>query len=86
VETTNGVKVRRCSRQAPILFLLFVSFQDLGGVFGEIALCVNICDTDINDAISTAVPKTTDTYISSDFTSVLVQVAGNCGLVFLVQL
>jgi hypothetical protein len=64
-----------------LLFLLFVSFQDLGEVFGEIALGVGICDTDINDAICTAVPKTTDTYISSDFTSVLVQVAENCGLI-----
>jgi hypothetical protein len=49
-----------------------VSFQDLGGVFGEMALSVGICDTDINDEICTAVPKTTDTYISSDFTSALV--------------
>jgi hypothetical protein len=46
-ETTNGVKVRRCSRQV-FLLLFFVDFQDLGGVFGEIALGVGICDTDIN--------------------------------------
>jgi hypothetical protein len=46
----------------------------LGRVFREIALCVCISDTDINDAICSAVPKTTDTQVSSVGTSVLVQV------------
>jgi hypothetical protein len=52
VETTNGVKSATLLEASPdvfLLFLLFVSFQDLGGVFGEIALGVGICDTDIND-------------------------------------
>jgi hypothetical protein len=34
------------------LFLLFVCFQDLGGVLGEITLSISIRDTYINDAKS----------------------------------
>jgi hypothetical protein len=49
-------------------------------VFGEIALGVGICDTDINDAISTAGPKTTDT--TSPGFHLGSYVAGNCGLIW----
>jgi hypothetical protein len=68
----------KASLEVFLLLLLFMSFQDLGGGFGEIALGVGISDTYINDAISTAVPKTTDTYFSSDFTSVLACILPYC--------
>jgi hypothetical protein len=59
-------------------FLLFVGVQALGGVFRKIALGISIGDTDINDAICSSGPKTTDEQVSSEFTLVLVQVASNC--------
>jgi hypothetical protein len=58
---------------------MYLSSQDLGGVFREIALGISIGDTDINDAICSVDPKSTDTQVSSYSTSVLtVQVVGNC--------
>jgi hypothetical protein len=82
VETTNGVKRRRCARQdaSHFLFLFFSCFQDLVGVSREMALGISIGDTDNNDAICSVVPKTTDNQVSSVGTSVLMQVAGNCGM------
>jgi hypothetical protein len=62
------------------VFPLFFSFRGLPRpcrVFREIALCVCIGDTDINDAIGLALPKTTDTQVSSVGISVLMQVEGN---------
>jgi hypothetical protein len=52
-----------------------VSFQDIGGVFGEIALCVSVSDTHINDTICTAAPQTADTQVSSDFFSSTIDAA-----------
>jgi hypothetical protein len=63
------------------LSLLFVGVQDLGGVFRKIALGISIGDTDINGAICSAGPKTTDKQVSSEFTLVLVQVAGSCWMI-----
>jgi hypothetical protein len=51
------------------IFLLFVCFQDHGGVSIEIALCMNMCDTDINYAVCAASPTITEQYVSSNFTS-----------------
>ncbi len=55
-----------------------MGLQDLGGVSGEIALGIRVSDTDINDAICSAGPKTTDTQLSTEFFSVLIQVSVNC--------
>jgi hypothetical protein len=49
-------------------FLLFVRFQDFIRVSGDIARCVSVGDSDINNAISSARPKTTDQYVSSFIT------------------
>jgi hypothetical protein len=76
-EWCKMTSLRNARREVFPLLSLFVGFQDLGRVFREIALCVCISDTDINDAICLALPKTTDTQVSSVGTSVLMQVAGN---------
>jgi hypothetical protein len=59
------------------LFLLFVGFQDLGGVFVEIALSIGIRDTNIDDSICAASPKAANKQVSAKLISVFVQVAGN---------
>jgi hypothetical protein len=66
--------LRNTRREIFPLFLLFLRFQDLGGVFREIALGIGVSDTDINDAICSMGPKTTDKQVSSEFTLVLMQV------------
>jgi hypothetical protein len=65
------------------IFLIFPSLScafKISGVSRDIALDIDISDTDINDAICSEVPKSTDTQVSSDVTSVLMQVVGNCGM------
>jgi hypothetical protein len=48
-------------------FLLFVCCQDLVRVSGVIAHGVSVCDSDIDDAICSVGPETTDQYISASF-------------------
>jgi hypothetical protein len=62
------------------LFLLLVCFQDLGGVFNEIALPIGIRDTYINDAICAASPKAVNKYVSAKLISVLCKLRVTGGL------
>jgi hypothetical protein len=62
-----------------LLLLTFVRCQDLHGVSGAIGLGIEVSDSDIDDAVRSAGPKSADQDVSSVFIPVFA-LTGYCGL------